>query len=544
MKAGIYTRVSTDLQVQQGESLDEQFHTAESYCKFKNIPIIDVYREEGKSGKNIDRPELRRLLRDCKNKKIDTVIVKKLDRLSRSILDFEKMLRYFEEHNIALVSLKENFDTGSPMSRAAVRIILVFAQLEREQTSERTKDAMKYRAERGIWNGGHIPLGYDLTPDRKKLTANEEETKVIQLIFEKYIELASYKKTAQLINSMGYRTKTHKEFIDTSIARIIQNPVYIGKIPYKAEVFSGTHQAIISEDLFNRAQETRKVNHQRKVSIRKENKHNFILEGLIKCGECNSQMTPLWARKKGKRYFYYGCTKPIHTGNHSCSVRTVTAHPIEQLVLNRIRSLTKDNELFQQVMNSNDKANYDRLKELREEEKQLEEKITRIAKKVMTISEVFTEALAKDKEHVMALELNRLDAERKELIEKQAQINIEANELENQTISREAAKETLTAFTNIYGPLSPYDKKHLMYQLIHSITYTKNNISIRYYIIPDIDILIKEKGAVTSAAGLAGAGSQRLSLGDPLIIRTRTFLDSINAVTYKTSRQGMKIRIS
>lgn len=525
MKSGIYTRVSTDLQVQMGESLDEQFHGAEAYCKFKNIPIIDVYREEGRSGKNIDRPELRRLLRDCRKEKIDTIIVKKLDRLSRSILDFEKILRFFEQYNITLISLKESFDTSSPMSRAAVRIILVFAQLEREQTSERTKDAMKYRAERGIWNGGHIPLGYDLTPDRKRLMVNEEEAKVILLIFEKYIELASYKRVAQHMNSLGYRTKTHKakdggqrggkEFIDTSIARIINNPVYIGKITYKDQLFSGTHQSIISEDLFNRTQEVRKENHRRKRSIRKENKHNFILEGLIKCGECNSQMTPLWARKKGKRYFYYGCTKPIHRGNHTCSVRTVTAHPIEQLVLGRIRSLAKDSELFQQVMNSNDKANYDKVKQLREEEKQLEEKIARIAKKVMTISEVFTEALEKDKEHVMAIELNRLDQERKELIEKQAQVRLEANELENQTISREAAKETVTAFTSIYGPLSPYDKKRLLYQLIHSIIYTKNNISIRYYILPDIDTFLYEKGAANSAAGLAGAGSQRLPLGDP-----------------------------
>ena len=184
----------------------------------------------------------------------------------------------------------------------------------------------------------------------------------------------------------------------------------------------------------------------------------------------------------------------------------MSAPAIEQLVLHRIRTLSKDNELLQQVMNSNYEAVHERIKELRLQEKELEENIARIDKKIMSLSDVFADTLSKDKEHAMALELNRLDMERKALIEKQAQINIEANELENQTISREAAKETLTAFTSIYEPLSPYDKKRPMYQLIHSIIYTKNSISIGYYILHDIDTFLYEKGDANSAAGLAGAG--------------------------------------
>jgi len=526
MKVGIYTRVSTDLQVQRGESLDEQLHDAKSYCKYKNIPIANTYREEGRSGKNTDRPELKKLLRDCKRGKINTVIVKKLDRLSRSILDFEKILCFFEEYEITLISLKESFDTSSPMSRAAVRIVLVFAQLEREQTSERTRDAMIYRAKRGIWNGGHLPIGYDLSSDRKSLILNQEEAKIVVLIFEKYIELASYKKVSQYINSQGYRTKRckttgGKEFVDTSIARIIQNPVYLGKISYKGEVYSASHSPIISEELFNKAQEVRKSNHKKNGNLRKENKHNFILEGLVWCDECKSQMTPLWSNGRNKRYFYYACTKSIHSGKHSCSTRTVNAHAIEQLVLNRTRSMAKDDNLFKQVMDNNDQANREHIKELKSEEKTIQEKITHNDKKVMAVTEVFSTAINEDREHVMAREIDRLNNERKILVERQIQVRMQAADLENITISKEAVKEILISFNEMYRPLSSYEKKYLLSQLIHSIKYNKDNITIRYYVLPDIDILSipKEKALLTSR--IAGNGSQRLPLGSPNGIRTR-----------------------
>jgi len=514
MRIGVYTRVSTDLQVQRGESLDEQADEARAYCKYKNIPIIKIYREEGKSGKNTDRPELQKLIRDCKKGEIDTVIVKKLDRLSRSILDFERLLRLFEDYKITLVSLKENFDTSSPMSRAAVRIILVFAQLEREQTSERTRDAMIYRAKRGIWNGGHIPLGYDLIP-KKGLKINEEEVKVAKLIFEKYVELASYIKVAQYINNLGHRTKQYRTkkgkerggrlFIDSNIARIIQNPVYIGRIPYKAEVFSGTHLPIISEELFNQAQDIRKENDKRNGSLKKDNKHNFLLEGLLSCGECNTQMTPRWSRSKTqKRYFYYACTKPIHNGKDSCSIRTMSAPAIEQLVLNRIRSLATDNEVFQEVMAGNDNASRQRIKELRDIEQGITSELSAIDKKVSAIAEAFGETIAKDKEHVMALELNRLDRERKILLQKQTEARIEANDLETKIISQDAAKQSLVAFTENYRELSPYDKKALMSNLIHSVIYSKDKITIRYYVLDNLDIFLKKEGVTGTMATGAG----------------------------------------
>jgi len=512
MKIGVYTRVSTDLQVRRGESLDEQVDEARSYCKYKDISIVQVYREEGKSGKNIDRPELKKLLRDCKKGKIDTVIVKKLDRLSRSILDFEKLLRFFEEYKVTLISLRESFDTSSPMSRAAVRIVLVFAQLEREQTSERTRDAMVFRAKRGIWNGGHLPLGYNLIP-KKGLIVNKEEAPIVNIIFEKYIELASYVKVANCINDLGYRTKSYTtkkgqeiggvKFIDTHIARTIQNPVYIGKISYKDELFLGNHEAILSEDIYNHAQEIRNENNRRNGSLKKVNKHNFLLEGLIYCSECNSQMTPRYSRGKSKRYFYYACTKAIHSGKHTCSTRTLSAPAIEQLVLNRIRSIVNDDEVFKEVMSHNDEDNRRLIKELRESDRGIDVKIASIDKKVSMVTNTFGEVVAKDKEHVIANELNRLDKERKDLIKERNDARIKANDIESQTISRDVARNGLKAFTEAYRPLSPYDKKRAMTELIHSVEYGKDRVSIRYYVLDDTDVIINKEGAANHRNGFA-----------------------------------------
>lgn len=155
---GLYVRVSTDRQALEGESLEEQEQRLRDFCKQRNWNVVKVYCEEGRSAKDTNRPRFKELLKNMENGGINTVIVKKLDRLSRSIVDFERICHFFESHNVDLVSLHENFDTTTAMGRAVIRIVMVFAQLEREQTSERTLDVLKHRAEEGLWNGGYPPL--------------------------------------------------------------------------------------------------------------------------------------------------------------------------------------------------------------------------------------------------------------------------------------------------------------------------------------------------------------------------------------------------
>jgi len=238
---GLYVRVSTDRKVAEGESLEEQEQRLREFCKARNWNIVKVYCEEGQSAKDTNRPKFKELLNDIENGIIDTVVVKKLDRLSRSIIDFERIYNFFEKHNVDLVSLFENFDTTTAIGRAVVIIVMVFAQLEREQTAERTLDVLEHRAKEGLWNGDCPPLGYDL--NKGQLVVNPKEVEIVRTIFQKYLEFASYHKVAEYLNSKGYKTKKFKsrrgkeqggrEFIDAYIQRVLKNPVYIGKIQYK-----------------------------------------------------------------------------------------------------------------------------------------------------------------------------------------------------------------------------------------------------------------------------------------------------------------------
>ena len=177
-KCALYLRVSTDQQALNGESLEEQEERLRAFCKTRNRKVVKVYREDGKSGKDTNRPQFQQMLQDIREGKIDTVVVKKIDRLSRSILDFEKTYNFFLEHNVDLISLQENFDTTSAIGRAVIRIVLVFAQLEREQTSERTIDVLEYRAKQGLWNGGYPPLGYGIN-EEKGLVVNKKERQLL-----------------------------------------------------------------------------------------------------------------------------------------------------------------------------------------------------------------------------------------------------------------------------------------------------------------------------------------------------------------------------
>lgn len=221
--------------------------------------MVKVYCEEGRSAKDTNRPKFKELLKDVESGNINTVIVKKLDRLSRSIIDFERIYNFLESHNVDLVSLHENFDTTTAMGRAVIRIVMVFAQLEREQTSERTLDVLEHRAKEGPWNGGYPPLGYDLNDGH--LVVNPKEAEIVRAIFQKYLEVASYHKVAEYLNSKGYKTKEFEsrrgkkqggnDFIDTHIARVLKNPVYIGKLQYNGVLYQGKHTPLIDEDTFN-----------------------------------------------------------------------------------------------------------------------------------------------------------------------------------------------------------------------------------------------------------------------------------------------------
>ena len=201
---------------------------------------------------------------------------------------------------------------------------------------------MEARAKKGLWNGGLVPLGYEYLHEEKKLKVKQKEAEIVKSIFKNYLEEKSLAKVTKKINSLDYKSKAHptregkkkigdKQFIITSIQHILTNPIYIGLIRHKEKTYKGQHQAIIEEEIFNKVQE---ILHKNKKTFTSphQNRYNFLLKGLIKCGECGSNMSSHYSIKNGQKYFYYKCTKVMHRDRHACPSKPLNAREFEKAV--------------------------------------------------------------------------------------------------------------------------------------------------------------------------------------------------------------------
>jgi site-specific DNA recombinase len=259
VRCAIYTRKSTDEGLDQDfNSLDVQRESGEAYIKSQAHEgwtcLPDRYDDGGFTGGNMERPALRRLLADIEAGKIDRVVVYKVDRLSRSLLDFAKMMETFEKHQVSFVSVTQQFNTASSMGRLVLNVLLSFAQFEREIISERTRDKIAAARRKGKSAGGHPILGYDIDPRGFKLIVNEDEAIRVRAIFELYLEHQALLPVVQELDRRGWvnkrwttrkgRERGGKPFSKTSLHKLLTNVAYIGKVRYKNEVHDGEHAAI------------------------------------------------------------------------------------------------------------------------------------------------------------------------------------------------------------------------------------------------------------------------------------------------------------
>lgn len=354
----IYTRKSTTEGLDQDfTSLDAQREAAENYISSQKHEGWTVLRERyddgGFTGANTDRPALQKLLTDIKFGQINCVIVYKVDRLSRSLMDFSRLLECFDKNNVAFVSVTQQFNTNSSMGRLTLNILLSFAQFEREIISERTKDKLGAARKRGQWLGGHTPFGYDREKDSKKLIINPDDEKLVKEIFELYLKENSLLKVVKILDDQGYRTKSRvtkkggnyggKKFGVSQIQHLLNNFLYIGKVKYAGQIYDGQQPSIIDETTFNKVQQ--KISENR--VLRKALK-NFecagLLKYLLKCKTCGSSMVHTYTIKQNKQqYRYYFCTNAQKHRYSSCPNRSVNAQAIESELLAILRKILQEN---------------------------------------------------------------------------------------------------------------------------------------------------------------------------------------------------------
>jgi len=277
IRCAIYTRKSTEEGLEQEfNSLDAQREAGEAYIASQKaegwLCLEQRYDDGGFTGGNLDRPAMQRLMADIKTGKIDCVVVYKVDRLSRSLLDFSRIIGLFEEHRVSFVSVTQQFNTTHSMGRLTLNILLSFAQFEREIISERTRDKIAAARRRGKWSGGKPILGYDLdkAPGGSKLKVSPEEARQVREIFALYLSTASLIQTAQELNHRGWRSKAWvsqkgkslggKPFDKSNLLRLLTNVAYVGKVKYKTETHEGEQEAIVDPQVFEQAQAVLRAN--------------------------------------------------------------------------------------------------------------------------------------------------------------------------------------------------------------------------------------------------------------------------------------------
>jgi len=353
ISCAIYTRVSTnDGMEQEFTSLDAQREAADSYIASQKsegfFALTDRYDDAGFSGATTERPSLQRLITDIKVGKIGCVVVYKVDRLSRSLLDFSKLLEFFEQNNVAFISVTQHFNTNSSMGRLTLNILLSFAQFEREIISERTRDKMGAARKKGQWMGGRPALGYDLDKEHHKIVVNKAEAQIIREMFDLYIQKHSLLAVAMALNKKGYRTKQYLRkgkisggipFKTVNMMWMLRNMLYIGKVNYKGkQVFQGQHEPIISEEVFNKVQQI--LNENKREIKNKPQKNIGLLSQLIRCKHCDSAMIYSYSFKDHRwKYFYYYCSNAQKRGYANCPTKTINAQRLENQILICLRQI-------------------------------------------------------------------------------------------------------------------------------------------------------------------------------------------------------------
>lgn len=325
--SALYIRVSTDAQFEEGYSVEAQQKKLEQFCNLKDIEDYEFYIDGGWSGSNIDRPEMKRMINDIYQGRVDNVIVYKLDRLSRSQKDTLYLLEdVFEPYKVSFMSLNENFDTTTSYGKAMVGILSVFAQLERENIRERTRMGMYERVKEGLWmGGGRVPFGYDYDQNKNILIPNEH-AKDVQAIFDLYLQGFSTTKIASMFDISG----------DRQVSLILSRLTYLGKIYYKGEVFEGQHEAIIDQDTFDQVQALKQ-----KRAIKKTADSDYLLTGLVYCGKCGNKMRyQKWGT--GVKMYCYSQqkSKPNLIKDPNCDNKKVDAMEVENAVINDLFELT------------------------------------------------------------------------------------------------------------------------------------------------------------------------------------------------------------
>lgn len=516
MKISIYSRKSVF--TEKGDSIENQIDLCKNYCesyfKGENLEYI-IYEDEGFSGKNLNRPKFKELINDIKTNKVELLICYRLDRISRNVADFSSTLELLQKHNVNFISIKEQFDTTTPMGRAMIYIASVFAQLERETIAERVKDNMLQLAKMGKWSGGRLPLGFNsekvtyLNSEMKekslvKLMPIDSELETIKFIYNTYLSKGSILATLNELNNLCYKTKLGSNFELSGVKRILKSPIYVvsnedthnylksigyevfgtpngnGYLTYQQKSSNNSivaiagHKGVIPSNDWLRVQKKFESNKQKakKSSNRSGTGQNTSLfSGLLKCSKCGSNMVIKYnaKSKQGFNYIYYVCSSKQKTNvKIKCDCPNLRTDLVDDIILNKIKTYNKDviiktyeDKLKELQLSSNKKLSNDL-------NKNINEKTDQIRSLIRELSLVSDESI----KEMLRSEIASLNSEITQLKEKLDSSNKIQSDIDNLIIN---IKQLLINFKNFYNHFDNCDdinvRRTLLNNIIENIIY-------------------------------------------------------------------------
>ncbi|MDP8238395.1 MAG: recombinase family protein [Candidatus Hatepunaea meridiana] len=488
IRCAIYTRKSTEEGLDQDfNSLDAQRESAEAFINSQKnegwVCLPERYDDGGFTGGNMERPAMKRLMADIEAGKIDCIVVYKVDRLSRSLMDFARIIGILEKHVISFVSVTQQFNTTHSIGRLTLNILLSFAQFEREIISERTRDKMTAARKKGKWIGGTPMLGYDIHPKGGRLIINQEEAFRVRAIYELYLDHQSLRATVRELNRRGWTTKRWitksgrvrggDPFQKNSLTRLLTNVIYLGKVKFKGVLYEGEHQAILEADKLQLVTEIRMRN-KRDGGKLVRNKYGALLKGLLYCIPCQAPMVQTFAvKKKNTCYRYYVCSRAQRQGWHTCPTKSVPVVDIERFVIDRIRSIGRDSDLITETLNQARSQVRDGTEKLESELLIVTEELKRHTKEV---DRLLNDTAQRFEDHTRkSTRLTDLEDQIRFARQHAESLQEEIAKKKTELVDETALTSALEGFDPIWESLLPRERTRVIHLLIEKVGYDGEN---------------------------------------------------------------------
>jgi site-specific DNA recombinase len=456
-------------------SIEAQREAVEAYVTVRKADgwqlLPTEYNDLGVSGKNIERPAFRRLLADVEAGHVDAVAVYKIDRLSRSLPDFTRLMATFDRSGVVFVSTTQSIDTSTSSGKLMLNVLASFAEYERDAVSERVRDKVLATRRRGQWTGGNPPLGFDVVD--RQLVVNEAEAAQVRQTYGLYLALGSLAETATQLNQRGLTTKswttrsgTVREgspWTKNSVRTLLTSPIPVGRLMAGDEVCDGQHKGIVDEETWQAVQAQLAARSPTRGPTRPRAKTGALLQGLLRCGQCGAAMGPHSTKRHGRRYVSYVCATVQRQGAKVCPGSRVPAHELDGFVVSQLRALGSDPNLQRATIEAAKGARKERLAELRDQVTQAKDDARRL--------EAERKALQDRHGPDVVRRVAEVDSAHQRAADAIQAAQGEAQALSAATLRKDDLRAALEAFIPVWEHLFPAERRRVIALLIERVVY-------------------------------------------------------------------------